>query len=403
MSDALRPADGYNEGLDMSLPTSATLNDILEDVRRRMGASTATILLVDYARVRLEVAAMVGLDHRTTRGTRAVPIGQGFAGRVAQTRQPVIIDEVTPANALNPVLHSEGVRSLVGVPIIVGSELLGVLHVGEFGSHAFDDDDASRLTEIARDLGHILQRRFINDAHTTALTLQRSLLPTAIQVPDGIEIAARYVPAEGDLGGDWYDAFQLPDGRMALVIGDVVGHGLGAAIIMGRLRSSLRSYALEHRDPADVLQHLDQKICHFEPEQLATVLVGFSHPPYTDWTFSSAGHFAPIVTMPGQAPHPAPVQPDRLIGVDPRAPRRSTPVHVPPGGMLCMFTDGLVERRPSPEDADADLVARNVDVMCAALTPPDEPELACIRVLGSVVGDRVAEDDIAVLVARIHQ
>ena len=358
------------------------------------------MLLLDGSRALLEAAATAGLE-RTTRGARAIPVGQGFAGKVAQTRQPVIIDEVTSANVLNTVLISHGVRSLLGVPITVGSELLGVLHVGKFDSYGFDDDDALRLTELANELGVVLQRRFIDDSHVAALALQRSLLPAAFRVPPGIDIAARYVPAEGDLGGDWYDAFQLPDGRLALVIGDVVGHGLESAIIMGRLRSALRSYALEHHDPADVLQHLDQKICHFEPDKLATVLLGFAQAPYVEWTFSSAGHFAPIVASPDRVPAPAEVPIDPLLGVAPDSPRRSTRIVLPSGGLVCLYTDGLVERRPGPGDDGRDLVADNIEALCKALDEPDDPESACIRALIDVVGDHVAEDDIAVLVARL--
>ena len=365
-----------------------------------MQCGTASVLLLDNTRTRLEAAATVGLE-RTTRGAPSIPVGKGFAGRIAQTRQPMILDEVNSSNVLNTVLIAHGVRSLVGVPITVGSELVGVLHVGHFHPSAFTDDDALRLTEMANDLGTVLRRRFIDDSHVAALTLQRSLLPTAFRVPPGIEIAARYVPAEGDLGGDWYDAFQLPDGRVALVIGDVVGHGLDSAIIMGRLRSALRSYALEHADPAEVLRHLDQKICHFEPDKLATVLLGFAYAPYTDWTFSSAGHFPPILARPDRLPAPTDLPIDPLLGVAPESERRSTRITVPSGGLICMYTDGLVERRPGPYDDGHDLVNDNIETLCKVLDEPVDPESACIRVLVDVVGDHVAEDDIAVLVARV--
>jgi serine phosphatase RsbU (regulator of sigma subunit) len=398
-ADHSRPLGGGDE--EPSLwPAHATLPTILDDIRQRMSSGTASVLLVDNARLRLEPTATVGLE-RTTRGAPSIPIGKGFAGRVAQTRQPVIIDEVTSENVINPVLLGHGVRSLLGVPITVGSELLGVLHVGQFRPNAFDEDQAIQLTELANELGVVLQRRFIDDSHVAALALQRSLLPTAFRLPAGIDIAARYVPAEGDLGGDWYDAFQLPDGRFALVIGDVVGHGLESAIIMGRLRSALRAYALEHTDPAEVLQHLDQKICHFEPDRLATVLLGFAPPPYTTWTFSSAGHFAPVVATPGAPPAPADLPIDPLLGAAPQTPRRSTAIQVPGGGLVCLYTDGLVERRPGVFDAGHDVVGEKIDALCTALDESEDPESACIRVLTEVVGEHIAEDDIAVLIARL--
>jgi hypothetical protein len=382
-----------------SWPEGASLTAILQDVRDRLGADTSTVLLVDRTRTVLQPTATVGLD-RTTRGAPPVPIGEGFAGRVAQTRQPVIIGEVGPDNVINPVLINHGVRSLLGVPILVGSELLGVLHVGRLEHHDFTDDEVLRLTEVATSLGEVLRRRFIDEAHTAALALQRSLLPTAVRAPEGLQVAARYVPAEGDLGGDWYDVFELPGDRLALVMGDVVGHGLDAAVVMGRLRSVLRAYALEHDDPAEVLTRLDQKICHFETDVFATVLLGIAEAPYDEWLFSSAGHLAPVVTTGGEPAREADVPVDRLLGLTAGSPRRTTPVTVPPGGLLCMFTDGLVERRPAAGEPDVDIVGENVDLLRTVLADVRDAESACIQVLSRLVGDHLAEDDIALLVAR---
>lgn len=373
--------------------------DLLQTIRRAMGADTGTILLVDRTRTVLEPFATVGLD-RTLLGARRVPLGQGFAGRVAQTRQPVVLAEVTMANVINPVLVRHGVHSLLGVPIIVGSELLGVLHVGHRERHEFCADEVRRLTDHAAELADRLQERFLKDEHTAALTLQRSLLPTALSVPDGVSVAARYIPAEGDLGGDWYDVFELPGDRLALVMGDVVGHGLASAIVMGRLRSALRAYALEHDDPAEVLTRLDRKICHFEPNAFATVLLGFATAPYAEWRFSSAGHHPPLVGSPGRSTVQTEVSIDRLLGLDPEVQRHSSTVQVPEDGFVCLFTDGLVERRPGPGEADVDIVGLNVLRLAGALQSADDPEMACIRVLDEVVGDRTTEDDIAVLVAK---
>lgn len=373
---------------------------VLREVRAALGADTATVLVVDATRTLLESIATIGLD-RTLRGARVVPIGQGFAGRVAQTRQPVALGEVSSSTVLNPVLLRHGVRSLLGVPIMDGSELLGVLHVGWFGLRDFDDSIKLQLTEHAAELGELLRRRRADTDQAAALTLQRGLLPAAVKTPEGLAIAVRYVPADGDLGGDWYDVFELPGGRIGMVMGDVVGHGLESAIVMGRLRSALRAYALEHPDPAEVLTRLDRKICHFEPDALATVLYGVSEPPYREWDFSSAGHFPPLIGVPGQSAEPVDLPMDRLLGMSPDARRASTRITMPAGGMLCLFTDGLVERRPSPEDGDADLVADNIARAAKALATAEDPELGCLRILGDVVGEHIAEDDVALLVAQL--
>lgn len=383
---------------DASWSETAPLAGILDDIRQRMRTDTATILLMDRTRRVLEPTATSGLD-RTVRGAPLVPIGQGFAGRVAQSRQPVILDHVSDSNVLNPVLINHGVRSLLGVPILVDSELLGVLHVGCLDHCDFGPSDVQQLSEIATELGRVLRRRFTDESHTAALTLQRGLLPSALVEFPGLEIAARYVPADGDLGGDWYDVFSLPDGSIAIAIGDVVGHGLDAAVVMGRLRSALRAYALDADDPAEVMRRLDRKICHFEPDTFATVLYGVALPPFERWRFSAAGHLPPILAGPqGSKRVDLPI--DRPLGLAGAEPRRATEVVLPSEGTLCLFTDGLVERRPAPDEPDADIIGQNLQRLEDALVGVDDPEMACIRVLAGVVGDEIAEDDIALLIVR---
>ncbi|MFT4263954.1 MAG: SpoIIE family protein phosphatase [Nocardioides sp.] len=382
--------------------TAASYPEVAEILRRAhagLEADTATVLLLDETRSVLVPAATIGLD-KTLRGARRVPMGLGFAGVVAQTRQPVVLSDVSRSTVVNPVLLDHGVRTLLGVPIVDGSELLGVLHVGFLRGHDFGELEVMRLTEFALELGEVLRDRFSDAEHTTALTLQRSLLPTTPQAPPGLAIAARYVPAEGDLGGDWYDVFQLPGGALGLVMGDVIGHGLAAAIVMGRLRSALRAYAIEHEDPAEVLQRLDREICHFESDVLATVLYGVAEPPFATWRFSSAGHYAPVVGAPDVPGVVAEVPSDPLLGLHPGTQRLTHVVEVPDGGLLCLFTDGLVERRPGPEDGASDLIGINLARVGLALAEADDPELGCIRVLGEVLGEHVADDDIAILVAQ---
>jgi sigma-B regulation protein RsbU (phosphoserine phosphatase) len=381
--------------------TISGLGDVLDEVRTALGADTAAVLVLDGTRTFLEPLATVGLG-RTLHVARRVPFGQGFAGRVAQSRQPVALSVVDSSTVINPVLLAHGVQSLLGVPVMDGSELLGVLHVGYLQDHAATEAEAGLLSQHAVEIGARLHDRFADDAHTAALTLQRSLLPTTVKAPAGVSIAARYVPAAGDLGGDWYDAFELPRGRLAVVMGDVAGHGLAAAVVMGRLRSALRAYALEHDDPADVLARLDRKICHFEPDTFATVVFGVAEPPYTAWRFSAAGHHAPVVGAPGARAALVDLPKDLLLGFQPDTTRRSVVVDVPVGGFICLYTDGLIERRPTRDRALHDMLEENTTRLVDVLSYPGDPEMRCIRVLSEVVGDQVVEDDIAILVARIE-
>ena len=204
-------------------------------------------------------------------------------------------------------------------------------------------------------------------------------------------MAGRYVPGSGNLGGDWYDVFALPSGEPGVVIGDVAGTGLRAAVIMGRIRSALRAYALETADPADVLGRLDAKIRHFEPDAMATVLYAIFDASLDQVRMSCAGHLPPIVARPGQPAQIAEVAADLLIGVSTHRPRRTTTISFPPGAALCLYTDGLVERRDRPLD---DGIARLRTAATAA-----EPTAACAAVMGAMADGASARDDIALLIS----
>ncbi|HUN32000.1 MAG TPA: PP2C family protein-serine/threonine phosphatase [Trebonia sp.] len=161
----------------------------------------------------------------------------------------------------------------------------------------------------------------------------------------GVSLAGRYVTGSGKVGGDWYDAFALPDGRLGVVVGDVAGSGLGAAVIMGRMRSALRAYVLESPEPGIALRMLDRKIQYFEADAMATVLYGLYTPSTGEFTVSSAGHLPPVLAVPGRPAAVLDLDPDPPIGVADDPPRRATTVLVPPGALLCCYTDGLIERR----------------------------------------------------------
>jgi serine phosphatase RsbU (regulator of sigma subunit) len=200
------------------------------------------------------------------------------------------------------------------------------------------------------------------------------------------------VPGDGQVGGDWYDVFTLPSGELCLVMGDVAGSGLGAAVIMGRMRSALRAYALETADPADVLSRLDRKMQHFEPEAMATVLYAVLDPVAGQVRISAAGHFAPVVAGPGQPAALTDIAVDVPIGIADQWRRHTTTLRLAPGATLCFFTDGLVERRDKPLDD-------RISQLCQVIFP-GSPESVCASVMRALVGDGDVGDDIALLVLR---
>jgi serine phosphatase RsbU (regulator of sigma subunit) len=180
-----------------------------------------------------------------------------------------------------------------------------------------------------------------------------------------------------------------------MVVGDVAGSGLPAAVIMGRMRSALRAYALETTDPAEVLTRLDRKMQHFEPGALATVLYTVLDPSLKTARISAAGHLPPVLAVPGQSGELVDVHPDLLIGADAATARQSATIAIPPGGLLCMCTDGLVERREYPLD-------EGLDRLCKAV-PAGPAEAACAAVMAALVGTEAVRDDIAVLMFhRLH-
>jgi len=322
-----------------------------------------------------------------------IAIGRGFAGRVAETRLPLILPDVTPDDVVNPILLDMGIRSLLGVPIMVAGEVIGVLHVGSLRPREFTADDVQLLELAADRAGTAGQIRNQKLEQATALALQRSLLPTTLHQLPGVELAARYVPGHAfGIGGDWYDVFTLPSGWLGVVIGDVSGHGLASAVVMGRVRSALRAYTLITDDPAEALTLLDRKVRHFEAGSLTTAMYALISPDRSTANISTAGHLPPVLAVPGEEPRLLELPADPPLGIDiTRQPRRTTTVSLPPGAVLVFYTDGLVERR-------GELIDQGIDRLTQAITPAPAEQL-CEKVM-TAVGLDEPTDDVALLVVR---
>jgi putative methionine-R-sulfoxide reductase with GAF domain len=362
------------------------LAELLDRVKKVLQADTAVILLVDAGQ--LTAAAAAGLEEEVRQGVR-IPAGAGFIGRIAATGQPAILDRVDLATVASPALLARGIRSMVGVPLLAGQEVIGVLHAGSVAGRTFTSDDVELLQLAADRAAVAVQSMMTRAALNAAVLLQRSLLPPALPKVAGAQAAARYVAGQGVLGGDWYDMFPLPGGRLGLVIGDVSGSGLPAAVIMTRMRSALRAYALQTSDPAEVLNRLDAKMQHFEPGALATVLYAVFDPGLDRAHIASAGHLPPVLALPGQAAVLAAIPANLMIGVDPGVRRQVTTLTIPPGATLCLYTDGLIERPDRPLDD-------GLALLCQAVTT-QPPEDACAAVMAALIGREPARDDTALL------
>jgi PAS domain S-box-containing protein len=231
--------------------------------------------------------------------------------------------------------------------------------------------------------------------HTIAETLQRSLLPERLPKIEGLEIAARYRPAGrgAAVGGDWYDALERADGRVALVVGDVVGHGLRAAAIMGQLRNAFRAYGLAEASPAEVMARVNRLVISGEEEAMATALYLVLDRETGEVSFASAGHPPPLVLSSDGARF---LEGGRAVPVGAAEPGifRETTAVLPPGASLLLYTDGLVERRDSPFEQRLGELAE------AAGRGEARLESLCESLLGQMLGRQEPHDDVALLAVR---
>ena len=392
--DHLRRLESVTDLALSHLDLESLLPELLDRVRDLLGADTAAVLLVDDSGDFLRAVAARGLEEEVKQGTR-VPVGRGFAGQVAARRAPVVIPEVSPRTVVNPILLRKGVHSMLGVPLLEGDRVLGVLHVGSLRPREFSTDDIELLSQAAERAAAAVSQVQARTAAAAARMLQLGLGPGRLPSAPGVEMAARYVPGGSvDVGGDWYDAFHLDDRRIGLAIGDVMGHGLEAAAVMGRLRSSLRAYALDDGDPASVLTRLDRVVRTFEPDQMATAVYGVYDIETSVLRLASAGHPPPVVGLRGEA-ITLDLGEDPPLGVVEGLERQTTELELLSGTHLCFYTDGLVERRDRDLDVSVDQLRRIVGGASSATADQLAAEM-----MVEMVGADAADDDVAVLVVR---
>ena len=368
------------------------LEELLERVREVLDADTVAILLLDAERNQLVARAAKGIEEEVVEGVR-IPVGQGFAGRIAAERLAIFIDDVDHADILNQILREKRIRSLVGVPLIVEGSLIGVMHVGSLRPRSFGETDVALLQLAAARAAPAIERARLFSAlereHHVATLLQRSLLPAKLPTGVGFSVAARYLPARAGVGGDWYDVIELPRAKLGIAIGDVVGHGIRAAATMGQLRTALRAHALEGERPSRTLERADRFAQSLGEYAMATAAYGVFDPESGSLVMATAGHPPPIIVHGGEA---------RLVAIEPGAPLGGFPYgHYPEheltlgsGDMLVLYTDGLVERRGTP-------LSTKIDELMEHVKTATSPEEACLFAIGALVPPDGLADDAAVL------
>ena len=368
------------------------LVELLRRIRAIVDADTAAVLLFDESARELVATAACGIEEEVRQGVR-VPLGRGFAGRIAALKAPVALRRVDPTTVTNPILWEKGIRVMLGVPLMSGDRLIGVLHVGRLRDQPFTAQDEELLEVAAERVAGATQARRLAVEHAAAALLERSLLPSRLPECDGLDLAAQQITREDrTVGGDWYDLFTVPSGALWVVAGDVAGHGLPAAVVMGRVRTAVRAYALLGSSPATVLELSDRKCQHFEFGTMVTAICATSTPPYDEWQVATAGHPPPMIAAPGEVPWLVELPVGPPLGAARDVKRSGTTVALPDEALMLVYTDGLVERRGEAFDS-------GFDRLRAALRP-DAAKDACRRVLHDLIGSQSPDDDVALVAIR---
>lgn len=363
--------------------------------------------------------AMAGDDDDVSADDGPVAVGSvhryrfsSASARALRTAQPQFLDGDGGQD-----LGGAMVQSTLVVPMVARDTVLGLVQFSRAkGSEPFTERDRMLAEELAaRAAIFIDNARLYRREHERALILQRSLLPPDDPEAAGLDIACRYLPGsmETEVGGDWFDVIELPGHRTALVVGDVMGRGLRAAVAMGELRTAVRTLAMLDLEPGEVLSALDEVVRglgaptpgrtrrtkeHGESDltevYLATCVYVVYDAVTRRCTIANAGHLPPVVVEPGESPLLLELPRGVPLGVG-GEPFEESEVELPEGALLALYTDGLVESRSLPLD-------EGLDAFRLSLDGPDRPlEDICDHVLATL-DTAHGEDDIALLMARIQ-
>jgi len=339
------------------------------------------------------MAKLVGRDRGELLGTDVTELVDAAAG-------PMLDDLLTamPGTTRRADLDLRGVDGS-RVPVlasVTGLEMDGAVVRCLIVADLTDQRLAAAAVSEARQ--QLFRKKLeLEEEHRLKETLQRAVLPASLPAGDGFRLAARYLPADlpSLVGGDWYDVFRLPDGALALAVGDVVGHDLGAAATMGQLRNALRAYAFTDGPPASVLARLNELTAGVPDGGLATAVFGRFDTGRRTFRWASAGQPPPMV-IGADGPRLLSPPVGMMLGAD--AGSRFDDVVVPlrPGDLLVLYSDGLIERRSS--DLDADFAAL---LEAAGGLAGGTAEQACAALVERLVPPAGNEDDVCLLVLEV--
>jgi serine phosphatase RsbU (regulator of sigma subunit) len=394
-----------------ALASAIGVDDITTAAREGLAMYGAnSLIIVAQQDGRREVVTRYGFTPRAAAALAEPRPGRQSGSPVADviaTGQPLFIS--SPAHLtrhyprLAGVTRNSAQRAWALVPVPVGKGLLVVCLMGFGAAREFETEERALLVPAAGLLAQSLQRaRMYESEHALARDLQRGLLPRGPLAAPGMTIAARYRPVTSglEIGGDFYDVIDLPDGRVALVIGDVQGHNPIAASLMGRLRMVVHAYAREGHGPAEVMTRANRWLAELNTDvdlaMFATCCFVIIDPARGELELCRAGHPAPALVTPGGSPELLELGHDLLLGVDADERYTCSTVPVPPGSVLVLTTDGLLEDDGTDPGCNERAL---LSVLGDGLG--DEPERLADRLLASPRRLTRHGDDIALMVARV--
>jgi len=363
-----------------------------------LGASGGGLLVPAEDGEHLAVPGVIGYGEGLVGQLRAERIDAPLPAATAlRTGEAIFLESQSERDARFPELRGfeSTTVAMCAAPLIVGGVTIGALRFSFESRKLFDDDERAFVEALAATTAQTLQRTEVYEAEReAALELQRALLPEHVLAAPGWDVAAYYSPAgQQEAGGDFYDVIPLGGGRMAAIVGDVMGRGVQAAAAMAQIRSTIRAYALDDPDPVSVFRRIDHFFESLELAQLVTVLYFLVDPDNDAVHIANAGHLDPLLVKRGGS---------HLVATDVGLPfgvalddRRMTTVQLPPGSALVAVTDGLVERRG--EDIDEG-IAR---VLAATQQAQGwNARRLLTHIVDGATAEREHDDDVTVLVLR---
>jgi serine phosphatase RsbU (regulator of sigma subunit)/anti-sigma regulatory factor (Ser/Thr protein kinase) len=369
------------------------LSELLERIRGSLEVDTAAVLLLDEDRGVLVARAARGLEEEVRQGVQ-VPLARGFAGRVAAEARPIIIEDLDHAEVVNPILRQKGIRSMLGVPVHVEGRVIGVMHIGTLLQRHFDEDDVTLLQLAADRAALAIDNARISEQRAVTEIMQRTLLPDELPEIPGMRFSAKYLPAGSGVkvGGDWYDVFPLTNGRVAFVIGDVVGRGVLAASVMAEIRTALRAYMVQGHKLTEVLAMLNELLVSMGRSRGATLSILELDPEAEELEAVTAGHLPPLLIEPSGEARLLEQAHGLPVGVRIGHRYQACRYPFPTGSRLLLYTDGLIERR----DESIDDGFERLTVAAQAAAGRTDSSFAD-NVYRALIDETPLEDDVALL------